>query len=857
MHNELYEEYKEISKLSKKELFQKYKTSENGKKEYEVKKVQEANGLNIYIKEKKHGAIYFFLISLKDPFILILFFLAIINYMMADHLGSIIIVLIGLISALIRFFQDYSEYKFNKKLKSKIYSTANVIRNSKEVNIKTEQVVIGDIVTLNAGSIIPADMILIETKDLFINESVFTGESVPVEKYVTYNDGKSIFDIDNICLMESSVISGYGKGIVIKTGTETYIGTMGKELSKKHQDTNFDIGMKNITKLLLYYMIGTVFFILIVDGIIKGNYKSAILFALSVAVGITPSMLPMIVNVNIAKGSKTLAQKKTLVKRMEAIQNLGSMDVLCTDKTGTLTENQIVLQKYINVMGEEDITILKYVYLNSYFSTGMKNIIDKAVITYAKENNVESLKKGFKKIDEIPFDYARKLQSVVVKKDQDYIMFTKGALEEILKICTKINYKGIEKKITDDLKQKVIKKAEELENDGMQVIALAEKKTYSGENIFNQEDEKDMIFLGFVGFLAPAKKDVKEILTKLKNHGVEIKILTGDNINATTAICRAVGLEIKNILLGFDIDQYSDEELAFIVEKTNVFARLNPLQKERVVKILRKNLHVVGYMGDGVNDAPSLHIADVGISVDEATDIAKEASDIILLKKSLGVIYDGIIEGRKVYGNIIKYMKMALSGDFGDVFSIMIASIFLPFLPLLPIQMLFQDFIYDFSQIGIPYDNVDEEFLKKPKKWNTKGISRFMIVMGITSSLIDTLAFIIFWFVLGYNSLDQQAYFQTAWFVLCLLTELLIIHNVRTSKRPFIDSKASSILSILTLVSALLTIITPIIFTSISAFGFAILPIKFYIWAIILIAIYILLVTIVKKIYIKRYKEWL
>ena len=385
MNNELYDEYKEISKFSKNKIFKHFNTSKNGKKSSEVDYLLNKNGLNIYIREAKHGAIYFFLNSLRDPFILILFFLAIINYMMGDKLGSFIIVLIGFISAFIRFFQDYSEYKFNQKLKAKIFSKTNVVRDDKEKNIKTEKVVVGDIINLNAGAIIPADMILIETKDLFINQSVYTGESIPVEKGLDTKDSTNIFDINNICLMQSSVVSGEGIGVVIKTGIDTYLGMMGKELTNKHQPTNFDIGMKNITKLLLYYMIGTVFFVLIVDGLIKNNFSSAILFALSVAVGITPSMLPMIVNVNMAKGSKNLAKKKTLVKRMEAIQNLGSMDVLCTDKTGTLTENQIILQKYINVLGEEDETILKYAYLNSYFSTGMKNIIDNAIVSYAKK----------------------------------------------------------------------------------------------------------------------------------------------------------------------------------------------------------------------------------------------------------------------------------------------------------------------------------------------------------------------------------------------------------------------------------------------------------------------------------------
>ncbi len=854
---DILKEYKEVSKLSKEEIYKRFHTRESGLTNDEVVKILNRDGLNKYIKEKKKTWFDFFINSFKDFFIMILFGLAIVNYLLGDHLGSIIIVLIALISAMIRFSQDYSEYLFNQKLKSKIYSKANVIRSSEEKNIKAERVCVGDIVKLNAGSIIPADLVIIESKDLFINESVFTGESKAIEKHAKPNNTNNIFNMSNICLMESSVISGSATGVVIRTGINTYIGSMGKEISKDHVKTNFDKGMASITRLLLYYMIGTVIFVLIVDGLIKDNIEEAIMFALSVAVGITPSMLPMIVNVNLTKGSKSLAQKKTLVKRIESIQNLGAVDTLCTDKTGTLTENNIVLQRYINVNGEEDISILKYAYLNSYFSTGIKNIVDKAIVSYAKKNNIENLSTGFKKVDEIPFDYSRKKLSVYVNSKDANVMITKGALEEIMNISDKVKYKGKIENLTKEMKDKVRTKANELARSGMQVIALAEKNMDKDKTVITSEDEGSMTFLGFVGFLDPAKKGVKETLDKIASHGITIKILTGDGEESTKAICDAVSLDSTNIMSGTKLDKLSDKELKEAVEKYNIYVRLNPLQKERVVKMLRKNGHVVGYMGDGVNDAPSLHEADVGISVNTATDIAKESSDIILLEKSLNVIYDGIIEGRKVYGNIIKYMKMALSDDFGDVFSILIASIFLPFLPLLPIQMLFQDFIYDFSQIGIPYDNVDEEFIVSPKKWNTKGISRFMFVMGIISSIVDVLGFIVFWFILGYNSIEKQAYFQTSWFVLCLLTELLVIHNVRTSKRPFIDSHASKPLTLLTLLSMVLTIITPIIFSHVPSFGFVILPLRYYLYLILLLITYVCIVTITKYFYIKKYHEWL
>ena len=778
---------------------------------------------------------------------------------MSDALSTYIILGIAVISALIRYFQDYSVYKFNQELKAKMYTTTNVVRSGKEKEIRVEKVVPGDIVHLSAGSMIPADIMLIDSKDLFVNQSVFTGESVPVEKVAqSTNDAKEIFSISNVCLMGSSVVSGGATGVVIDTGFTTYLGRMSKEVETKKEPTNFEKGMNNITKMLIRYMIVVSVAVFVIYGFIRKDWLEAILFALSVAVGITPSMLPMIVNVNLTRGTKVLAKKKTLVKNINSIQNLGAIDVLCTDKTGTLTEDKIVLQKYIDVNGNEDTSILEYAYLNSYFGTGMKNLVDRAIITYGNEKNVKEIVNDYTKIDEIPFDYTRKRMSVVVKsnKNNGYRMFTKGALEEILKVCTKVKYNGHVNELTPEMVEIVEQKAKEYAVQGMQVIAIASKREYRGVNVFNVSDESNMTFIGFVAFLDPAKKDVKSTLKKLKNIGITTKILTGDNPYAANNICNLVGLENTETLLGTDIDNMSDEELAKKVEDVNVFARMNPLQKERVVKQLKNNGHVVGYMGDGVNDSPSLHIADVGISVNTATDIAKEAADIILLERSLKVIYEGVLEGRRVYGNIIKYMKMALSSDFGDVFSIVIASIFLPFLPLLPIQMLLQDFLYDISQIAIPYDDVDKEFLEKPKKWSTKGISKFMNVMGITSSLIDVLAFLGFWFLFGYNA-SKETFFQTAWFVECLISETMIIHYVRTAKRPFIESRANKWLTLGTFGTIIGTILTPILLHNIPSFHFEILPLKYYGFVILLLAIYSVLVEIIKKIYIKKNGEWL
>ena len=850
-------DYNEISKLTTEEILTKYHTKEEGLTNKEAQKRLNNNGKNIVIKEVNRSIFYFIFNSLKEEFIIILLVLAVINFSLGDKIGSLVIVLIAIISILIRVLEDYSAYKFNKKLRSKIVSTTKVIRDNKELEIKVENVVIGDVISLNAGSIIPADCIVVNSKDLFVNESVFTGESIPVEKKETNKkEYDNLFDIKNVLYMSSSVISGTAKAIVVKTGFDTYLGKIGKEINTKKNITAFDKGMKDITNMLIKFMVVICLIILLVDGIIRSNFTEAILFAFSVAVGITPSMLPMIVNVNLTKGTKALAKKKVLVKHIESIQNLGAIDTLCTDKTGTLTENKIVLQKYIDVLGNEDNSILEYAYINSYYSSGMKNIVDRAIMIYGSKHNLDNILPKYEKIDEIPFDYNRKVMSIIVRNKNTYRMITKGAMEEVLKRCTKVKVKGKEEDLTKELIDIVTNKAKEMATSGMQVLALAAKKTEKGVLSFDENSEKEMTFIGFVAFLDSPKKDVKKVINKLRKYGVKAKILTGDNPYSTTMVASLAGINSDEILTGAEIDKLSDKALSIKVEEIDVFARLNPIQKERVVRILKSNGHVVGYMGDGINDAPSLRQSDVGLSVNTATDIAKETSDMILLEKNLEVIADGIIEGRKVYGNIIKYMKMALSADFGDVFSIMIASIFLPFLPLLPIQMLFQDFIYDFSQIGIPYDNVDEEFITFPKKWNTKGIAKFMIVMGITSSIIDVLAFLTFWHLLGYNSIDKESYFQTAWFITSLITELMIIYNVRTSKDIF-NSRPSKVLLSLTLLSSILTIVTPILFHNILSFHFEILSTKFYLYLLSLVILYVLIVSIVKRIYIKKNHEWL
>ena len=846
--------YFEISKVDNDKALELLKTSKDGLTSKEVEKRIERNGLNIANNVKKKNALYFIFQSFKDKFILILLILAVIDYITSDYIGTAIIVLLSIASAMLRFVEDYSTYRFNEKLRAKIKPKADVVRNKKQQEVLQERLVPGDIVTLSAGSVIPADILLLESKDLFINQSVFTGESIPVEKVAEKTSNtEEVINIPNICLMGENVISGHATGVVITTGLNTFMGNMNKDTESKREPTNFEKGMSKITNMLIRYMTIISIAVFVIYGFIRKDLTEALLFALSVAVGITPSMLPMIVNVNLTRGSKNLAKKKTLVKNIQSIQNIGSMDILCTDKTGTLTKNNIELQKYINIDGNDDDYVLKCAYLNSFLGTGLKNLVDKAVISYGKEHKVNI--ENYIKVDEIPFDYMRKRMSIVVK-DNDYVMITKGALEEILKITTTALVNGKKVPLSDEIIENVNKKQEELSKKGMQVISLAIKNEYDGVGVFNKEDECDMTLIGLIAFLDPPKKDAKNTIKNLSKLGVTTKILTGDNQFATESVCNVVGIDSK-IVLGKDIDKMSDKELAKVVEEVNVFARMNPIQKERVVKALKKNGHVVGYMGDGVNDAPSLHVSDVGISVNTGCDIAKEASDIILLEQSLEVIYNGVREGRKVYGNIIKYMKLALSSDFGDVFSVMIASIFLPFLPLLPIQMLIQDFIVEISQIAIPSDNVDEEFIEKPRKWDTKDLGKFMNIMGTISSITDVMAFLIFWFILGYNSIEKQAYFQTSWFVECIISETMIIYYVRTNKIPFTRSKPSKFLVIMTILTMACTIIVPILFRNVKDFNFVVLPGVYYIYLVLLVALYALIAQVVKAKYIKKYHEWL
>lgn len=856
IEKEIYEKYKELAHLSQEKLMIKLKSNSSGLTNIEASKIIKQVGKNTIMEEKQKRWYDFLIESFKDPFIYILVVLAVIDLILKDALGALIIIILANTSSIIRLVQEYSAYKFDQKLKNKLFTKATVLRDKKTIETKTANIVPGDIIELNAGSIIPADIILINSNDLFINQSVFTGESIPVEKTSKQTEIKSILTADNICLMNSSVVSGSGKAIVIATGKNTYIGKISKDINKKTTLSNFQKGMNEVSKTLITYMIVITLAVFVMNTLLHHNLLQALLFATSVAVGITPGMLPMIVNVNLSKGTKVLAKKKTLVKHIEAIENLGAIDILCTDKTGTLTKNQITLQYYRNINGKEDKTILKYAYLNSLYSTGIKNIIDRAILSYALSNQIDKEVKRYKKIDEIPFDYNRRLATVIVQNNDDIKILTKGALTEVLNKCTNVKYQNEISNITDQIKQKIIVDTQQLIDKGMQVIALAEKQT-TKKISYTVQDENNLTFIGYIAFLDPPKKEVKSVLKKLSAIGVKTKILTGDNPNATKSICQIAGLETKEILTGDDIDKLTEKELSKKIEETNVFARLTPLQKERIVLILKKNGHVVGYMGDGVNDAPSLTQADVGISVNSATDIAKESSDIILLEKSLKVICDGILEGRKVYGNIMKYMKMALSASFGDVFSVFLASICLPFLPMIPIQFLLQDLLYDTSQIAIPFDNVDNEFLIKPHKWDTSDLKDFMNIMGITASVIDLIAFAVFWFLLGYNNIENTNAFQTAWFIEGVISQTIIVHFIRTEKIPFVESIANKWLLLSTSLCIIASIILPSILKNIKQFHFQTMPFAFYMYVIILMILYAILTEFVKHYYIKKHHRWL
>ncbi len=796
----------------------------------------------------------------------------------ADPLTVVIIMTMVMISGILRFVQETRSGNAADKLLKMIKTTTNVRRvETGNAEIPLEEVVVGDIVHLAAGDMIPADMRIIQAKDLFVSQSALTGESVAVEKIpgVVSAEHDTLAEYPNLAFMGSNVISGSAEGVVVATGDDTIFGDMAKNVSDKPVQTNFEKGVNSVSWLLIRFMMVMVPIVLFINGFTKGDWMEATLFALSVAVGLTPEMLPMIVTTCLAKGAVAMSKEKTIIKNLNSIQNLGSIDILCTDKTGTLTQDKVALQYHLNIHGEEDTRVLRHAFLNSYYQTGLKNLMDVAVIERTLEEQktvveLRGLTDQFTKVDEIPFDFERRRMSVVVKNGKTQ-MITKGAVEEMLSVCSYAEYEGKVMPLTDDIKTYILKKVNDLNEDGMRVIAVAQKTNPSPVGTFSVADESDMVLMGYLAFLDPPKESTAEALAALKEHGVDVKILTGDNDKVTRCVCRQVGLSVDRILLGSDLDNMSDEELGSAAERVSVFAKLSPQQKARVITILRNNGHSVGYMGDGINDAAAMKASDVGISVDTAVDIAKESADVILLEKDLMVLEKGIIEGRKTYANMIKYIKMTASSNFGNMFSVLAASAFLPFIPMLPIHLILLNLIYDLSCTAIPWDNVDKEYLAVPRKWDASSIGKFMIWIGPTSSVFDITTYLLMYFIicpamtggLMFHQLTDpamQAYFialfQAGWFVESMWSQTLVIHMIRTPKIPFIQSHASLSVTLLTFTGiAALTIIP---FTKMGAsIGLAALPPVYFAWLALTIFLYMVLATVFKKIFIRRYGELL
>lgn len=818
-----------------------------------------------------------------NPFTAILFMLAVVSVftdiMLAapdekNYVTVVIITTMVMISGILRFVQETRSGNAASQLQKMIRTTACVERAEQGKNeILLENIVVGDIVYLSAGDIIPADLRILSAKDLFVSQSALTGESEPIEKIgVPCDNDGTLTDIKNLAFMGSTVISGSAKAVVVAVGNDTLIGSMAKSLNEKPPKTTFEKGVNAVSWVLIRFMLVMVPVVLFVNGFTKGDWIEALLFAISVAVGLTPEMLPMIVTTNLAKGAVAMSKKKVIIKNLNAIQNLGSMDILCTDKTGTLTMDKVVLEYYLDINGNEDERILRHAYLNSYFQTGLKNLIDIAVIKRQDSIGSDEIKNKYIKVDEIPFDFTRRRMSVVVADDEGKTqLVTKGAVEEMIKCCAYAEYDGKVVELTENVKQFVLSKSDELNNKGMRVLAVAHKTNPSPAGQFSAADESNMVLIGFLAFLDPPKDTAKSAIRVLKEYGVSVKILTGDNEKVTVSIARQVGMKVNDILLGSDLYIMSDEELAVKAENVNIFAKLSPDQKARVVRILRENGHSVGYMGDGINDAAAMKASDVGVSVDTAVDIAKESADVILLEKDLNVLEDGIIEGRKTYANMIKYIKMTASSNFGNMFSVLAASAFLPFLPMAAIHLILLNLIYDLSCTAVPWDNVDVEFLKKPRKWNASSVSKFMLWIGPTSSIFDIATYLLMYFVIcpmmcGGLTFDritdptmQMLYisvFQAGWFVESMWSQTLVIHMIRTPKIPFIQSRASLPVTLLTFAGIALVTLIP--FTPLgAALGFSALPAIYFAWLALIVVCYMFLVTAMKNVYVRRYDELL
>ncbi len=865
-------EYGQDCLIEVEELMQKYETplEKIGLSQSKVKQRQLKYGKN-QIKQAKPKKWYHYLWdSFKNPFnlilvgiVLVLFYTDVILSSPPSYANIIVVLVLMLTSTLLEFFEVFKSNKAAEKLKQLVAVKTTVLRDGKEQKVFLDEITIGDVIVLSAGELIPADLRIIEQKDLYVVQSSLTGESEAVRKVSTSqlkNIEKidDISDLDTICFMGTNVMSGTAKGVVIKIGDDTYFGKVAESIEEAKPKTSFQKGIESVSKLLIRFMLVLIPITFLINSV-KHDSLVAFTFAVAIAIGITPLLLPVILSSSLAKGAVNMSKKKTIVKRLDSIQSFGAMNILCTDKTGTLTKDKIVLEKYLNLKGEEDNQVLKTALLNSYFQTGLKGNIDEAIIKKAKERDVLTFCEEYKKIDEVPFDFSRRRLSVILQKNDSgqnsYEMVTKGAVEEILSICSHIQEEKERKPITNEIKQDLKQMTKKLNEDGLRVIAICVKEVEEGRKTnFTKNDEQKMTLIGFVGFLDPPKESAKEEIERLNRDGIRVMVLTGDNEYVTKAICQKVGINTDKIVLGSKIERLSDTALARLLKKTNVYAKLSPIQKARIVRVLKESGNIVGYMGDGINDAPSLKNAEVGISVDTAVDITKETADIILLRKNLNVLTDGVIEGRKTFGNLLKYIKMAVSFNFGEVLSILIASIFLPFFPITPIQLLVQSLLYDIGQLSLPYDNVDHEYLVKPRKWNMKSIKKFMLWMGPTSSIFDLLIFASLWFGFG---IREAALFQTIWFSYGVVSNLVGLHIIRTAKTPFVQSNASKMVYGSSIILSMVAIFIP--FTGLGKMlGLVPIPIQYIFIIIIGIPIlYCFVATIVKKQYIKKYGEWL
>ena len=817
----------------------------------------------------------------NNPFNGVLVLLGLVSLVASDLKAAIVMTVMVILSTGLRFRQEWKSLIQVESLRRLVRNKVTVQRANNEAttgraassldydasDILLEQLVPGDIVLLSAGDMIPGDLLLIESRDLFVTQSALTGEAMPVEKSVAapqeseqfLNNGVKSSELDHprLLFMGSSVVSGAGRAVVLVTGPRTYFGGMASTLVDRRMHTAFDRGVDRVSWLLIRFMLAMVPVVFFINGLAKGQWVDAFFFAVAVAVGLTPEMLPMIVNANLARGTLALARRKIIIKRLNAIQDLGAMDVLCTDKTGTLTQDHVVLMQHVDFRGQSSTRVLEHAYLNSFFQTGLKNLLDVAVVEQATEQGLRDLQMSFKKIDEIPFDFTRRRMSVVLQQAGCInVLYCKGAVEEMLQICSQVDKEGRIEPLTPELREQLKELRDELNEDGMRVVAVGYKAIDLGSNPFSVVDEANLIFSGFLTFLDPPKEQVSEALRRLREQGVSVKILTGDNAAVARKICHDVGLEAREVATGVEIEHLSEEALSDLAERTTVFAKLSPIQKSRIVKALKARGHTVGFMGDGINDALALREADVGISVDSAVDIAKEAADIILLEKSLLVLERGVLEGRRTFGNIVKYIKMTASSNFGNVLSVLIASAVLPFLPMLAIQLLVQNLLYDLSQTAIPWDSMDEEFVKRPRQWEARSIATFMLCIGPISSLFDIVTFVVLWYVLGADTPAKQALFQSGWFVEGLLTQVLIVHTIRTEKIPFIQSTATLPVLLFTLLVMVCGVWLP--FSPLArALKLEALPLGYFPWLAAILLAYCVLTQLLKRVYIQRFGKWL